>query len=236
MPSLPALPPVEPTPASDALEHALALHLHWLSAAPKLLGAAPSRLTNLCAAWDAAFAGDALRSRLARRLAALELDDAPDRRVDGLRRVVCRDLATMAARAEVGLTALSRVEDPDSVSREVAAELRRRLLEEVERASAELGRRVEEKRALTAIEEWSEWTTLRRLCERATALGGLEVRRLIFPPVHRDACAHAVWLWNKRDEYAISMPVFHWLLREAEAVDDERAIELQRKNTNAKAS
>ncbi len=231
----PAPPPAEPPVAEDALEHALALHLHWLSAAPELLGRHPSRLTNLCAAWDAAFAGDALRERLDARIQALALNDSADRRAHGFRRLICADLAMLAERAEVAITALSRVDDPDSVSREVAAELRRRLLEEVERASAELGRRVDEKRALTAIEEWSEWTTLRRLCERAAALGGLEVRRLIFPQVHRDTCGHAVWLWNKRDEHAISMPVFHWLLREAEAVGDEAAIELQRKNTNAKS-
>jgi hypothetical protein len=230
----PSPTPPEPAPAEDPLEHALVHHLHWLVTDPAVLRAHPSRLVDLCAAWDAVFANEPLRARVAERAAALAAKGDPASHVARFRQIIHKDLALVAERAMVPLSALSRVEDPASVSREVAAELRRRLLEHVERLSSELGQRVDDSRTRAAIDEWSAWTELRRACAHAAVIGGIELRRLMFPQVHRDACAHAVWLWNKRDECAISMPMFHWLLAEAEVVEDEAAIELQRKNTNAK--
>ena len=62
----------------------------------------------------------------------------------------------------------------------------------------------------------------------------MELRHLVFPQVHRVACNFAVWLWNDRREHALAKPIFRWLLAEAEAVGDEAAIELQRKNVGVK--
>ena len=56
----------------------------------------------------------------------------------------------------------------------------------------------------------------------------------MFPDIHLYVCNYAVWLWNERKEYGISTPLFRWLLAEAEAVGDEEAIILQRKNVGVK--
>lgn len=224
----------EPEIDGDPLTRALTLHLHWLSAGAERLAEHPSALARVTSAWEAALHDVALARKVDERMRLHGAQGSADDTLRAIRAEVIDDLTELAATAEVPLAALDQA-PPESVGGQLRATLRRRLLEEVEAASGELGRRVELKRSLSAIEEWSEFIALRRLCARATALGGLELRRLIFPKIHRDACAHAVWLWNDRDEYAVAMPVFDWLLVEAEAVEDESAIELQRKNTRAKA-
>jgi hypothetical protein len=40
----------------------------------------------------------------------------------------------------------------------------------------------------------------------------------------------SAWLWNKREEYALSHAIFKWLLAEALAVGDAEAIELGHRN------
>jgi hypothetical protein len=41
----------------------------------------------------------------------------------------------------------------------------------------------------------------------------------------------AVWLWNSRNEYALSYAISAWLLDEALSVGDTEAIELCSRNT-----
>jgi hypothetical protein len=43
--------------------------------------------------------------------------------------------------------------------------------------------------------------------------------------------AMAVWLWNARDEYALSHAISAWLCGEARAVGDAEAIEVCARNT-----
>jgi hypothetical protein len=40
----------------------------------------------------------------------------------------------------------------------------------------------------------------------------------------------AAWLWNKREEYALSHAISQWLLAEALVVGDSEAIELGHRN------
>jgi len=70
----------------------------------------------------------------------------------------------------------------------------------------------------------------RALYERGVARAGDELRRLAFVKVHSDGCTLAVWMFNDRKERALGNAIFRFLLSEAEALDDARAIGLQTKN------
>jgi hypothetical protein len=140
---------------------------------------------------------------------------------------VGEELAALAARAQLPLPAL---QECGGIGAEAAALLRGELILGVEKLSQALRVRTKDKKALSSVEELREWNALKRAYERAATLGGLEVRRVMFPDVHLNVCNYAVWLWNDRKEFGISGPLFRWLLAEAEAVGDEEAIALQRKN------
>ena len=61
--------------------------------------------------------------------------------------------------------------------------------------------------------------------------GGLELRRLRLPArVLQGQQDGGLWLWNKREEYALSHAISKWLLDEALAVGDTEAIELGHRN------
>jgi len=229
-PPAPAAPPIDPASfAGDPLAYAQALHALWTTseAATSL---SPGHLGELCKAWDAAFAGPAL-ARLGARALALATVTKAEAALGQLRRTVAEELAQLAARAQIPLAALL---ESGGVGAEAALLLRAELLADVEKQNQALRQRTVQKRGLPAVEELREWNSLRRAYERAVLLGGIELRRLMFPDIHLHVCNYAVWLWNERKEYAISTPLFRWLLGEAEAVGDEEAIVLQRKNVGAK--
>ena len=100
----------------------------------------------------------------------------------------------------------------------------------MELASDAIRRRCDEQRALPAIDEWREWIRLVAHHERGVRLCGADFRRLAFYKVHPDACSLAVWLFNDRAQRPLGNAIFRWLLTEAQAVDDARAIALQAKN------
>jgi hypothetical protein len=104
------------------------------------------------------------------------------------------------------------------------------LLGELETTLDAIRQRVMAERALPQPDEWREWLALRAAVERAQRLAGMELRRLLFPRLHSDCTKWSVWMWNMRRERAISDAMTRWLLAEAEAVGDTRAIELQTKN------
>ncbi|HUS31950.1 MAG TPA: hypothetical protein VMZ53_25790, partial [Kofleriaceae bacterium] len=58
----------------------------------------------------------------------------------------------------------------------------------------------------------------------------LELRRLAFPHAYSKGSTMAVWLWNSRNEYAISHAISCWLRDEATTVGDAEAIELTTRN------
>ena len=230
-PAPPPPPPIDPASfAGDPLAYAQALHALWTSAEGVEKSLSPTLLIALCKAWDAAFAGPAL-ARLAGRVQALATVTRAEAAQGQLRRTVAEELAQLAARAQIPLAVLI---EAGGIGAEAALLLRAELLGEVEKQNQALRQRTVAKRGLPAVEELREWNSLRRAYERAALLGGLEVRRLMFPDIHLHVCNYAVWLWNERKEYAISTPLFRWLLTEAEAVGDEEAIALQRKNVGVK--
>lgn len=225
-PAPPPPPPIDPAAhAGDPLAYAQALHALWTHTEGLEQALSATRMQELCAAWDAAWPVAA--RRLAARVTALGATTTAEAALSGLRRRVAGELADLARKAKIPLASL----DPSiAAAGEAATLLRAALLDDVERASEELRRRTQDDRRLSAPDELRAWTGFRRLYEEAALLGGLEVRYVLFPQVHRDACGYAVWLWNDRKEYGISSPIFRWLLAEAEAVGDQEAIELQRKN------
>lgn len=230
-PPTPPPPPIDPGQfAGDPLAYAQALHALWTTAEDVEKSLSPGHLVELCKAWDAAFAGPAL-ARLGARVTALATVTKAEAALGQLRRTVAGELAQLAARAQIPLAPLV---DAGGVGAEAALLLRAELLGEVEKQNQALRQRTVAKRGLPAVEELREWNSLRRAYERAALLGGLEVRRLMFPDIHLHVCNYAVWLWNDRKEYSVSGPLFRWLLTEAEAVGDEEAIVLQRKNVGVK--
>ncbi|MFT3774099.1 MAG: hypothetical protein QM820_52710 [Minicystis sp.] len=104
------------------------------------------------------------------------------------------------------------------------------MLSEVEAASDAIRRRVDDKRELPPEGEWREWANLVARYERGVESAGEDFRRLSFVKVYPDACGFAVWLFNDRKQRPLGNLIFRWLLAEAEALDDQRAIALQTKN------
>ncbi len=232
-----AAQPATQTPAEVSgsdLQKALGLHAQLRREGPVWLRLRPKKLAELVAAWERVFAGKSLLKQLQRRIIRLEapLDGAEV--IARYRRQICEDIANFAQAAEVSLVDAIGPHADDSFAAQAVYVLRSRLLVHVEQLSDTLHNRVRSGREKLPIDEWREWTQLRESCEHATRLGGMDARRVLFPQVHKACCAHAVWLWNERKQYAMAMPMFRWLLQEAEAVGDEAAIELQRKNAEVK--
>lgn len=216
--------PAEPAPDDgDALARAMTLHARMLARAPGELAAAD--VDRLGRAWDAALGDPVVRRQAAERALALGAQTGEW----ALQRVADSVEADMIALARAGEIAFGEAVRSALAGRAARA-LRDQLLSEIELASEAMRQRALEQRALPGIDEWREWLSLRALCERAGRLCGLPLRRLAFPKVHPDACKLAVWLWNQRGEKAIGHAIFRWLLDEAGAVGDERAVELQAKN------
>jgi hypothetical protein len=216
--------PVVPTPGRPADPHRAALELHARVVAAAR--ASRSDLDALVAAWERALLDPDVShvvSLRARELGA---------RVDAIARLgesVERDLVEIARRGRIA------VGEPggDVVSPlllRVTRRLHNRLLDEIELAADALLVRVRAKRALPVHLEWRDWLQLRDRIEQAVALTGDDLRRLAFSAANESLCALAVWLWNDRQHKAHAHAMFCWLLREAEAVGDEAAIALHKRN------
>lgn len=116
----------------------------------------------------------------------------------------------------------------------VRRRLHTKLLDELEITADALTTRVKARRAHAIHEEWREWLTLRGQYDRAVAQTGHGLRRHAFAAIHGPACSLAAWLWNDRRAKVHAHQMFRWLLREAELVEDEAAILLQRRNVDCK--
>jgi hypothetical protein len=81
-----------------------------------------------------------------------------------------------------------------------------------------------------SIDEWREFLALWAAYTAAITAGGIDLRRLAFPHAFAKGSNMAAWLWNKREEYALSHAISRWLLAEALAVGDAEAIELGHRN------
>jgi hypothetical protein len=219
--------PIAPSRAvdgEDALRTALSLHASVLARGPEALRADDVRAAGQ--AWDAALLDHGTERHLLERGVVLGASGAT-LVLERMRAAVEDDLAAVVIASGMPLKALEG--NGEFVSR-VRARLRDRLLSEVESASDAIRRRVADKRALPAPDEWREWGDLCALYERAVRSAGEDLRRLAFVKVYPDATSFAVWLYNDRQQRPLGNAIFRWLLREATALDDTRAIALMTKN------
>jgi hypothetical protein len=175
-------------------------------------------------AWDEALADEALTLRIERRGAEIGARNAFAAR-SRLAEEVQEDLVALAKAAGVPLADL-----PGDTVAAAARKVRDELLSELESIGGALSRRVEGRRALPPMDELREFVTLRAAWDRASRQGGPEVRRLAFRSIHDPVCSLAVWLFNERGQRALANLMFRWLLHEAMAVGDARAVELEAKN------
>jgi hypothetical protein len=209
------------------MARALSLHAAVLARPPAKITA--EDLAEVAASWDAVRADPDTRSRAESRAVALGCQTTGAQAIDRIALSVEEDLVAAARAAEVSL-APERADASGPTLRGAEMRLRDELLSELELACEALGGRVAMQRELPVVDEWCEFQALRRLAERARRLGGEEVRRLAFPPLHREGVKLPVWLYNQRGQRPMANAMFRWLLAEAQAVGDARATELERKN------
>jgi hypothetical protein len=189
--------------------------------------ASAARLADAVTSWDTALGDGATISWLTRR--AVELD-APIGSVDrALREVAAAVTDALARCADAASLGAPGAHGP--VGGALARRLRHGRLDALEAGFTRWEERRRDGAVRAPIDEWREWIALRAAYDAAVASGGLELRRLAFPHVYSKGTSMAVWLWNARDEYAISHAISRWLLAEALAVGDTEAIELCTRNT-----
>jgi hypothetical protein len=218
----------EPTPArstvvseSELPEGALprAIHHHVTFSG--------NSLDELVHAWDSALIDRDVTTWLARR--ALELDapeGAVDRAIRDVAQVVTDEIARIADAAGLGAPPAN-----GPVGEALARRLRHGRLDALESGFNRWEQRRHTGSVRSPIDEWREWVALRAQYEAAVAAGGLELRRLAFPHAYSKGTSMAVWLWNSRNEYAVSHAISAWLRDEAMAVGDTEAIELCSRNS-----
>jgi len=209
-------------PAAAALPRALAAHLELAAVrAPN-----HEHFAQTVSAWDTALVDAETQTWLARR--ALELDaplGAVDRVIREVASAVTDELARIADAATLGApTTRGPVADG------LARRLRHGRLDTLEAGFTRWEDRRHSGAVRVPIDEWREWVALRAAYDAAVAAGGLELRRLAFPHAYSKGTSMAVWLWNTRNEYALSHAISKWLLGEALAVGDTEAIELCSRN------
>jgi len=218
-----ATDPAEPVAAAPTpLPRAVAAHLAF-----EVNPVTPASLAYTVRAWDTALVDATTRQWLAQR--ALELDAPPgavDRAIHEVAGAVTDDLARRAEAAQLGA--------PPGTAGPVGHGLSRRLrhgrLDALEAAFSRWADRRHDNTRHPAIDEWREFVALLTAYNAAVTAGGLELRRLAFPHAFSKGSNMAAWLWNKREEYALSHAISKWLLAEALVVGDAEAIELGHRN------
>jgi hypothetical protein len=212
----------EPAPDAALLPRAVAAHLAF-DANP----ATAAALASTVGAWDTALGAATTRSWLARR--ALELDapaGAVERAIHDVAGTVTDDLAQRAEAAQLGAPPDAR----GPVGHGLTRRLRHGRLDALEAAFSRWADRRHDHTPHPSIDEWREFIALWTAYHAAVTAGGLELRRLAFPHAFSKGSHMAAWLWNKREEYALSHAISKWLLSEALVVGDSEAIELGHRN------
>ncbi len=188
----------------------------------------PTRIAfaHAVAMWDAALGDGATRAWLALR--ATELDaplGAADRALREVTTMVVDDLAALADAAALGAPKAA-----GPVGDALARRLRHGRLDSLEAGFTRWAQRRADGAVRLAIDEWREFVALYSAYGAAVAVGGTELRRLAFQ--HAWTCGNkmAAWLWNARNEYALSHAISRWLYDEALAVGDTEAIDLGYRN------
>jgi hypothetical protein len=177
-------------------------------------------------AWEGALFDRAVERSLGERAAVLGASGS-DAVLGRARAAVEDDLAELVLAAKLPLCEL---DGGGKVVRSVRERLRDRLLTSVEDAIDSIKRRADERRPLSGAGEWREWLALTVAYDHAAKSGGEEVRRLAFVKVYPEATSYAVWLYNDRTERPLGNAIFRFLLAEATALDDARAVALMSKN------
>jgi len=218
--------------ADDAWSTALAHHAALLT--KPIASVEQGDLLTLGRAWDAILEDRAAERILVERALLIGADSSA-RTLARLREDVETDLTAVVLARDVGLDARGDHGAADAPASSptidrVRRRVRDQLLAGVESASDALRRRIDDKREIPAVDEWREWTALRLAYEHGTRLAGQDFRRLAFYKIHPDATSLAVWLFNERHQRPLGNAIFKWLLGEATALDDARAIALQAKN------
>ena len=189
--------------------------------------ATAAALASTVGAWDAALGDATTRGWLARR--ALELDapaGAVERAIHDVAGAVTDDLAQRAEAAQLGAPPDAR----GPVGHGLTRRLRHGRLDALEAAFSRWADRRQDHTPHPSIDEWREFIALWTAYHAAVTAGGLELRRLAFPHAFSKGSHMAAWLWNKREEYALSHAISKWLLSEALVVGDSEAIELGHRN------
>ena len=177
-------------------------------------------------AWDAALVDGDVQKWLAQRAIELEAPQgAVDRAIRDVATAVTDELARIANALSLGAPSSS-----GPVGDALARRLRHGRLDALEQGFSRWEDRRHAGAARSPIDEWREWVALRAAYDAAVTAGGLELRRLAFPHAYSKGTSMAVWLWNARNEYALSHAISKWLLGEALAVGDTEAIELCTRN------
>ncbi|MEP7121497.1 MAG: hypothetical protein ABJE95_11325 [Byssovorax sp.] len=220
-----AAPPSAAIVTDDAWSTALARHAALLTR--PIASVNQGDLLTLGRAWDAIL-DDRAAERILVERALLIGAESSSRTLARLRDDVEADLTAVVLARDVGLEA--PLDAPSPTLDRVRRRVRDQLLAGVEASSDALRRRIDEKREIPAVDEWREWTALRLAYEHGARLGGQEFRRLAFYKVYPDISSLAVWLFNERHQRPLGNAMFKWLLSEATALDDARAIALQTKN------
>jgi hypothetical protein len=218
------LRPAVHTEAGDDFCLALSLHTSMLRRPRGTVRGEDVRAISQ--AWDAVLCDRSTEHVLSMRALVLGASGVKPA-LDRLRSAIEDDLAAVVLASGLPLAELGA---RGETAARVRLSVRDRLLSEVEAMSDAIRRRADDKRALPAIDEWREWNALRQTYERGARLAGQDFQRLAFYKVHPDACSFAVWLFNDRNQRPLGNAIFRWLLGEAEAVEDQRAIALQTKN------
>lgn len=213
------------TPDGDLLAKAIAEHVSLLS----MKRPAPADVVRAGRAFDAAFEEGRLPDELEARAAELGATRV-GHALACFREDVEESLFRILQAHEIALDDATL--DLGTLAASAQRRLRNETLAVIEALSDAIRSRVNERRALSAIDEWREICGLRAAYERGVLLGGPELRYLAFTKVHSDLCSLAVWLFNDRKERPIANAVFRFLLLEAQAVGDTAAIELQTKNVD----
>jgi hypothetical protein len=200
---------------------AVAAHLAFKADVPSASG-----LEATVIAWDTALGDAGTHTWLARR--ALELDapaGAVDRAIRDVATAISDELARLAEHAKLGAPT-----SKGPVGNELARRLRHGRLDALESAFTRWADRRRNGEVYSAIDEWREFVALHASYLAAVTAGGTELRRLAFPHAFSTGSNMAAWLWNTRNEYAVSHAISRWLLSEALAVGDTEAIELGHRN------
>jgi hypothetical protein len=195
----------------------------------------PEQLRLVGDKWDRALVDKATERLLLTRALSLAIPGTEQKTQQALRTQVVATLRSYLGQGAVPIRKLfpdGKLPQP-SVLAEAALQVRAELLEQFESATTQLEERTTDKRELPWLDEWREWAQVRDTYQRIEDFGGPEARRLAWTSLHRQANNWACWLWNARSEKVLANAVFRFLLREAEALGDDRSAQLAKKNVGS---